>query len=447
MAQQPHIVGYARTVVGTGNANFVPSRQVSQAPGVQAQTLHGSVHVVQNVSVPNIQGLAGQPQGMPHGAQLAHGGHPPAAVQASTLGTAARSMPPNVGPATYGTGVQVGQVGAGATSPFGSPAVASTIDSATMQGQAANVPNLSGANGLIEAPHANVVKPSGAVPTRSLPSGQRSQSYEPPQTENTPDTANENPISDSNREQTKLEKQLIVKSTELAASIDKKAQTIKDLQMRLKASHAAKVVMALVDTNGHRGQVTKTQIQSHLYNTDYEDFAHWLLNDKQFIKMDDTHSGTIDRPELMRAFEQFYSHPAEVRSYAGRRSVSRGRRSLVDAGTTTLIPGTMGRRGSDPDAPVLKPTKKYKVVAKDDPVDRRLEEFYNSTGSAIPFKRVNCGFYKFGETTVELKIVNNKLMAQTEDDWNRGKFGPIEKFMMHFESQEREKAGIPVEEE
>lgn len=87
----------------------------------------------------------------------------------------------------------------------------------------------------------------------------------------------------------------------------------------------------------------------------------------------------------------------------------------------------------------------YQVTDPNDSVDARLEEFYNSTGSAIPFVRINKGFYRFGETIVELRIINHKLMAQTEDGWNRGKFGPIEKFLMYYENIEREKAGIDVE--
>lgn len=91
------------------------------------------------------------------------------------------------------------------------------------------------------------------------------------------------------------------------------------------------------------------------------------------------------------------------------------------------------------------PAMNYQVTDPNDSVDARLEEFYNSTGSAIPFVRINKGFYRFGETIVELRIINHKLMAQTEDGWNRGKFGPIEKFLMYYENIEREKAGIDVE--
>lgn len=89
-----------------------------------------------------------------------------------------------------------------------------------------------------------------------------------------------------------------------------------------------------------------------------------------------------------------------------------------------------------------KPVIRYIATDQDDPIDVRLEEFYNSTGSAIQFRRINRGFYRFGDSIVELDIINHKLMAKTEDGWNRGKSGPIEKFMMYYENIEREKAGI-----
>lgn len=89
-----------------------------------------------------------------------------------------------------------------------------------------------------------------------------------------------------------------------------------------------------------------------------------------------------------------------------------------------------------------KPSVRYQAGDQDDPIDVRLEEFYNGTGSAIPFHRINRGFYRFGETIVEVDIINHKLMARTEDGWNRGKFGPVEKFLGSYENIEREKAGI-----
>eukprot|EP00392_Amoebophrya_sp_AT5.2_P009427 g9455.t1 len=88
----------------------------------------------------------------------------------------------------------------------------------------------------------------------------------------------------------------------------------------------------------------------------------------------------------------------------------------------------------------------YTPLDTRDPVDNRLAEFYNSTGSAVPFVRINKGFYKYGHSLVELEIVNHKLMAKTEDGWNRGKFGAIEKFMSAYEPLERDRLGLSVEE-
>jgi len=89
-----------------------------------------------------------------------------------------------------------------------------------------------------------------------------------------------------------------------------------------------------------------------------------------------------------------------------------------------------------------KPNTQYTAADQDCRIDVCLEEWYNTSGSAVPFRRINRGFYRFGDTIVELDIINQKLMARTEDGWNRGKFGPIEKFMMYYENIEREKAGI-----
>lgn len=88
------------------------------------------------------------------------------------------------------------------------------------------------------------------------------------------------------------------------------------------------------------------------------------------------------------------------------------------------------------------PINKYQAIDQDDPIDIRLEEFYNTTESAIPFKRINKGFYRFGDSIVELDIMNHKLMARTEDGWNRGKFGPIDKFLGYYENIERERIGL-----
>jgi len=101
--------------------------------------------------------------------------------------------------------------------------------------------------------------------------------------------------------------------------------------------------------------------------------------------------------------------------------------------------------GAIPKVADSRPSIQYGAIDQEDPIDVRLEEFYNATGSAIQFRRINRGFYRFGETTCELDIINHKLMARTEDGWNRGKYGPIEKFLMFYENIEREKAGISLE--
>jgi hypothetical protein len=82
------------------------------------------------------------------------------------------------------------------------------------------------------------------------------------------------------------------------------------------------------------------------------------------------------------------------------------------------------------------PLEPYIAVAPNDPIDVQLEATYNQSSCTVPFKRINKGFYMFGKTQVELDIVNHKLMVRSEDGWNRGKFGPIERFMMHQDSME-----------
>lgn len=175
--------------------------------------------------------------------------------------------------------------------------------------------------------------------------------------------------------------------------------------------------------------------------------------------------------ELEIALESFYGLPEE--EVLSPRSAELARRSQAErsigpepvggvrggASTKTSRPrsprtsksnaGQAGQRGMEmpntTHAAETKPLKLYKAVDRHDPIDVRLEEYYNGTCSAVPFKRINRGFYRFGDTTLELKIVNSKLMVQTEDGWNRGKFGSIEKFMITYETIEREKLGIPLD--
>merc|ERR1711972_781449 len=42
-----------------------------------------------------------------------------------------------------------------------------------------------------------------------------------------------------------------------------------------------------------------------------------------------------------------------------------------------------------------KPANPYSAADPNDLVDVRLEEFYNGTGSHVPFRRINRGFYRF----------------------------------------------------
>lgn len=115
-----------------------------------------------------------------------------------------------------------------------------------------------------------------------------------------------------------------------------------------------------------------------------------------------------------------------------------GKNSNSNSKSRSPGPGGNGFRKVQDSQPVVR----YNARDGSDPIDVRLEEFYNSTGSAIQFRRINRGFYRFGDSTVELDIINHKLMARTEDGWNRGKFGPVEKFLMYYENIEREKAGV-----
>jgi hypothetical protein len=85
------------------------------------------------------------------------------------------------------------------------------------------------------------------------------------------------------------------------------------------------------------------------------------------------------------------------------------------------------------------------VPVRGDEIDIRLAELYNQTTSAITFKRINKGCYIFGTLQVEIDIINHKLMIRTDDGWNRGNYGPVEKFLYANENLEREKFHIPLD--
>ncbi|KAF4676071.1 hypothetical protein FOL46_007949 [Perkinsus olseni] len=107
--------------------------------------------------------------------------------------------------------------------------------------------------------------------------------------------------------------------------------------------------------------------------------------------------------------------------------------------------GGLGSSGKFQAHPLLtgRPEFPYHSMNRDDPVDIRVEEFYNSTSSAVPLKRINRKFYAFGSAQVEIDVVNGKLLVRSEDGWNNGKYGAVEKFLVHYEPIEREKAGLP----
>jgi hypothetical protein len=91
------------------------------------------------------------------------------------------------------------------------------------------------------------------------------------------------------------------------------------------------------------------------------------------------------------------------------------------------------RRGAGADRP---------KSAKDE-IDGRLQDLLERTDVGITFRRLNRGWYAFrkkgekgplsGDRSVEVSIVNGKLMARLEpsthdNGWNNGKLGPIERF-------------------
>lgn len=110
------------------------------------------------------------------------------------------------------------------------------------------------------------------------------------------------------------------------------------------------------------------------------------------------------------------------------------------------VPGTpelstSARRGpSRGPPPVLRPPQR-------DEVDNRLRELVEHMQCTLTFRKVNRGWYAFrrrdetgpqsADATVEISIVNGKLMAKLEASthdrgWNNGKLGTIEKFIATY---------------
>jgi len=106
------------------------------------------------------------------------------------------------------------------------------------------------------------------------------------------------------------------------------------------------------------------------------------------------------------------------------------------------------RRMHSPQAtPSPSPPGTGRAYSSKDGVDARLQEWLDRNKCDLEFRRLNHGWYAFrhiedklplnNDQTVELRIVNNKLMAKLEPTthdagWNNGKLGPIERFVAAF---------------
>jgi len=124
-------------------------------------------------------------------------------------------------------------------------------------------------------------------------------------------------------------------------------------------------------------------------------------------------------------------------------TVARRQRTLTSSLESAVMKNRSFGRGSDY-GPLFEgqPASAYRCVAQDDPVDLHMQEFYNSTSSCVPLKRINAGLYKFGKKQVSIKLTGSKLLACTEDDWNNGKYGSMMKFIASFENSERDRMGV-----
>lgn len=85
------------------------------------------------------------------------------------------------------------------------------------------------------------------------------------------------------------------------------------------------------------------------------------------------------------------------------------------------------------------------IPLRGDEIDNRLADVYNQTNSAVQFRRINKGVYIYGTLQVEVAIINHKLMVKDDGGWNRGNFGPIEKFLHSNENAQREALRIPLD--
>lgn len=112
-------------------------------------------------------------------------------------------------------------------------------------------------------------------------------------------------------------------------------------------------------------------------------------------------------------------------------SSSRGTTPSMSARSTTPIV-------SASNAPLSRqPERKPRERRPKDEIDLRLLEFLKETHCPMRFKRVNKGFYDTEGHHVELSVISGKLMVKLEGtsvdlQWNRGKFGPIERFISAY---------------
>jgi len=149
--------------------------------------------------------------------------------------------------------------------------------------------------------------------------------------------------------------------------------------------------------------------------------------------------GAAEPPQMAKSdvapvqFSESRSRPSSTRSNTGgapRNGNSSARRRMQSPQATSPSPPGTGRAHNSKDE-----------------VDARLLEWLDRNECDLEFRRLNHGWYAFrhiedrlpltNDQTVELRIVNNKLMAKLEPTthdagWNNGKLGPIERFVAAF---------------
>jgi hypothetical protein len=126
--------------------------------------------------------------------------------------------------------------------------------------------------------------------------------------------------------------------------------------------------------------------------------------------------------------------PPARRNMAPASASSSAAPSAAPSARRTASVDAQGRRGGN----------RSKAAATDD-IDVRLQELLRRLNSRLVFRRMNRGWYAFRraadyeECSVEISIVNQKLMARLEPSthdpgWNNGKLGSIERFIACFDT-------------